>query len=85
MAKYGLALDLPLWLKKLPAGEYSLVEVSERLKNICKASIYMRFQALNVERIKKKKNGDSKLIFYYTWKGANYYYLRIYQSKVGNV
>jgi len=80
--KYLRLRIFPDWVKKLPPGEYSLNGITLCIKGVSKAAIYTNLKLLNVERIKKKKESDSKPTFYYNWKGANYYYLRECEKKI---
>jgi hypothetical protein len=74
--------ELPDWLKKLPPGEYSLEGIFKHTKDICTSNIYNALQSIGVERVKKKKKSDYKPIYYYNWKGASYYYLRLYETRI---
>lgn len=81
--KYGLCADkMPDWLTKLPAGEYSARDAAIKL-NVGTNSVYMRFEALEVEKVRKLIDKTWKNI--YVWKGASYYYLRIHEQKMKNL
>jgi hypothetical protein len=65
---------IPQWVRKLPPGEYSLNQLNSLIKEVCKANIFLKFDALNVEKSKKRKESDNKSIYYYNWKGFSFYY-----------
>lgn len=77
MAK--LAIAVPLWLEKLPPGEYTIVEVC-KLTKATTSNVYIRFQALGVEKKLTRKGHIWNNIYF--WKGAKHYVRQEFEKKM---
>ena len=79
MGRYKLSEeDIPAWLLKLQPGHYTLKQIEE-LIGVGRNSVFMRLEALNVEKITTFKG--ARKINVYNWKGATYYWSRIYENR----
>lgn len=79
MGRYKMSEDsVPQWLIKLPPGDYTLTEICNKTL-MGRHNTYMRLEALEVEKTYKYK-GALKMNLYH-WKGASYYWYRIYENR----
>lgn len=83
MSKYRMSEDdIPRWLLRLPPAEYTLNAMVERT-GAMRNNIYMRMEALEVEKIKTYRGALQ--INVYKWRGASYYWARIYEKRINKM
>jgi hypothetical protein len=67
---YRMAYTVPQWLYGVSPGYYTLQELST-ITNASTHNIFMRFETLKVEKIKKKTGSFHTNVYH--WPGAEYF------------
>lgn len=79
MTKYKLSEEtIPEWLMRLPPGEYTITQIQNEA-GLHRDTIYTRLEALAVDKRWVKIENHWKNV--YNWKGATFYWTRIYDKK----